>query len=233
MLTSPRSRMGGFSLVELMVGMVAGLILTGSVLVLVAANMQSNAQTVRDMRTTQESRALMEVIAREVRRNGYLGDALRMIGSGATSADFPGTSVLTTSCIAYGYDDDADGVLDAGEHRLFSRGTVGGHGVVFRKLSTVAATTFTTAECGTGDQISSKDIDVECLGFVAPDGSAITSDSTAACYDPATKPAPAITISHPDGSLYLALRLSLVADAATSRRTEMQISVRSPEVPVP
>lgn len=233
MLTSRRSTMGGFSLVELMVGMVAGLVLMGSVLVLVAANMQSNAQTVRDMRTTQESRALTEVIARELRRNGYVGDAIRMIGSGATSGDFPSVEVLATSCIAYGYDADSDGVLDAGEHRLFSRGVVDGHGAVFRKLSAAAATVFTAADCGTGDQISSDDIDVECLGFVEPDGSAITSDSAAACYDAATKPDPAITISHPDGSLYLALRVSLLGDAATSRRTEMQISVRSPEVPVP
>lgn len=225
--------MAGFSMVELMVGLVAGLILLGSVLALVAANLQNNAQVVRDMRTTQESRALTEVIARELRRNGYVGDAIRMIGSGATSGDFPEVDVLTSSCISYGYDADADGVLDTGEHRLFSRGVVDGHGAVFRKLSTAAATTYTSADCGGGDQISSDDIDVECLGFVEPDGSAITSDSAAACYDPASKPSPAIDISHPDGSLYLAMRVSLVADEESSRRTEMQISVRSPEIPSP
>jgi Tfp pilus assembly protein PilW len=233
MLTHPRARMAGFSMVELMVGLVLGLILLGSVLALVAANLQNNALVVRDMRTTQESRALTEVMARELRRNGYVGDSLRMIGSGETSGDFPQVSVLAAGCIAYGYDADADGVLDAGEHRLFSRGVVDGHGAVFRKLSTAAATTFTSADCGGGDQISSDDINVECLGFVAPDGSAITSDSAAACYASATKPSPAITINHPDGSLYIALRVSLVADATVSRRTETQVSVRSPEIPAP
>ena len=229
MLTSRRKNMGGFSLVELMVGLVAGLILLGSVMALVAANLQNNAATVRDMRTTEESRALTEVMARELRRNGYVGDALRLIGSGSTSDDFPQVEVLTSSCIAYGFDNDADGVLDAGEHRLFSLGAVDGRGVVLRKLSTAAATVFTSADCGTGDQISSDDIDVECLGFVDPDAGDIDSGSSAACYDPD----PGITIDHPAGSLYLAMRISLAADADTSRRTEMQISMRSPEIPTP
>jgi len=231
MLSGPREQMAGFSLVELMVGLVAGLILLGSVLALVAANLQNNALVVRDMRTTQESRALTEVMARELRRNGYVGDAIRMIGSGATSADFPEVTVLATGCIAYGYDADADGVLDAGERRLFSRGTVDGQGAVFRKLSAAAATTFTAADCGTGDRISSDDIDVECLGFVEPDAGDFDSDAAAACYDP--KPDPEIDIIHPEGSLYMSMRISLVGNAESSRRTETQISVRSPEIPSP
>ena len=57
----PRS-MGGFSLVELMVALVAGLVLLGSVLALVAANMQNNSLVIRDIRVTQESRALTSVM---------------------------------------------------------------------------------------------------------------------------------------------------------------------------
>ncbi|HET7656360.1 MAG TPA: prepilin-type N-terminal cleavage/methylation domain-containing protein [Luteimonas sp.] len=226
---SRRQAMAGFSLVELMVGLVLGLILLGSVLALVAANLQNNAQVVRDMRTTQESRALTEVMARELRRNGFIGDSLRLIGSGETSDDFPQVEVLASDCIAYGYDANANGVLDAGEHRLFSRGVVDGRGAVFRKLTTTAATVFAVADCGTGDQISSDDIDVECLGFVAPDAGDFSSSTAAACYDVD----PGITITHPDGSLFLALRVSLVADPEISRRTEMQVSIRSPEIPTP
>jgi len=224
-----RARQSGFSMVELMVGMVAGLILIGSVMTLVAANMQNNALVVRDMRVSQESRALTEVIGREVRRNGYVGDALRMIGAGATSADFPEVDALTSSCLSYAYDANSNGALDAGERRLFSRGTVDGHGAIFRKLTTSATGTFTNADCGTGTQISSDDIDVLCLGFVEPDGSAMTTDSAAACYDAASKPSPAVAISHPAGSVYLAMRVAMVDDATASRRTDLQISVRSPE----
>lgn len=228
-MLSRRQAMTGFSLVELMVGLVLGLILLGSVLALVAANLQNNAQVVRDLRTTQESRALTEVMARELRRNGFIGDSMRLIGSGATSADFPQVNVLASDCIAYGYDADADGVLDAGEHRLFSRGVVDGHGVVLRKLSTAATTVFTSADCGTGDQISSDDIDVECLGFVDPGTENFDSSSAAACY----AVDPGITIEHAKGSVFLALRVSLVGDSAISRRTEMQVSIRSPEIPTP
>lgn len=229
MLSGGRKAIAGFSLIELMVALVAGLILLGSVLTLVAANMQNNALVVRDLRVTQESRALSTVIARELMRNGYVGDSVRMIGTGSTSTDFPAVDVLSASCIAYAYDVDANGILDAGEHRLFSRGTVDGHGAVFRKLTTSATATFTTADCGTGVQISSDDIDVQCLGFVDTSAGAVSSDAAAACYEPATKPSPAISIPHPDGSLYLATRVALVGAADSSRRTETQISVRSPE----
>lgn len=224
-----RGRAAGFSLVELMVGLVAGLILVGSVLALVAANMQNNSLVVRSMRVNQESRALASVMTRELRRNGYYGDSMRMIGAGFTDADFPEVDALTTSCMMYAYDANSNGTLDAGERRLFSRGTVAGHGAVFRKLTTTAAGTFTSTDCGTGTQISSDDIDVECLGFVEPDGSALTTDSAAACYDAASKPSPAATVSHPDGSIYLAMRVSMVGAPDTALRSETQISVRSPE----
>lgn len=228
-----RSGIAGFSLVELMVSLVAGLILIGSILTLVAANMQNNSMVVRDMRVSQESRALASVISRELRRNGYFGDSMRLIGIGSTNADFPEVTVLTSSCIQYGYDANSNSTLDAGERRLFSRGTVDGHGAVFRKLTATAAATFTSADCGTGTQISSDDINVECLGFVAPDGTALTTSSAAACYEASSKPNPAVAISHPDGSVYLAMRVSMVDVPDTSRRSEMQISVRSPEFAAP
>lgn len=221
---------GGFSLIELMVALVAGLILLGSVLTLVAANMQNNALVIRDLRVTQESRALSTVIARELMRNGFIGDSVRMIGAGATSANFPAVDVLSASCVSYAYDANSNGTLDAGERRLFSRGVVDGHGAVFRKLTTSAAGTFAAADCGTGTQISSDDIDVQCLGFVDSTAGAVSSDSAAACYVPATKPNPAISIPHPDGSIYIATRVALVGAADSSRRTETEISVRSPEI---
>jgi Tfp pilus assembly protein PilW len=230
MLSGRRSAAAGFSLVELMVALVAGLVLLGSVLALVAANMQNNSLVIRDMRVTQESRALTSVMVRELRRNGYVGDAMRMIGAGFTNTDFPDVQVLSASCIAYAYDADSDGAMDAGERRLFSRGVTAGQGAIFRKLTTSAGATFTAADCGTGTRISSDDIDVQCLGFVAPDGSAITSDSAEACYDAAAKPSPAIVIPHPGDSVYLALRVGLVGATDSSRRTEAQISVRSPEI---
>ena len=232
LMRHPRS-MGGFSLVELMVALVAGLVLLGSVLALVAANMQNNSLVIRDIRVTQESRALTSVMVRELRRNGYVGDAMRMIGAGFTNTSFPEVEVLSSSCIAYAYDADSDGAMDAGERRLFSRGVSGGQGVIFRKLTTTAAATFTAADCGTGTQISSNDIDVQCLGFVAPDVIAITSDSAEACYAAATKPDPAIAIPHSAGSIYLALRVALAGATDSVRRTEAQISVRSPEVIAP
>ena len=229
-MLSPKARASGFTLVELMVALVAGLILLGSVLTLVAANMQNNSLTVRDMRVSQESRALATIIANELRRNGYVGDSMRMIGSGTSSSDFPEAVALTDSCISYAYDANANGVLDAGERRLFSRGVVDGHGAVFRKVTTTAAATFASTDCGTGTQISSDDIDVACLGFADSNDGDLAAGSDVACYDAASGTSPAI--DHPDGGVYVAMRVALVDSPETKRRSEMQVSVRSPVYPV-
>ena len=230
MLGASRARMGGFSLVELMIGLVAGLILIGSVLAFVAANIQNNSLVVRDIRVTQESRALTDIIVRDLRRNGFVGNSMRMVGAGFTNPDFQDVVVLSSSCIAYGYDANTNGVADPGEFRLFSRGLVDGHGAVFRKLSEAAIAAFTSADCGTGEQISSDDIDVQCLAFRAPDAGNFNSDDSAACYLPATKPSPAISITQPDGSIYISMRLGLVGSQTSSRRTEAQVMVRSPAI---
>lgn len=229
MLKTSRGHARGFSLVELMVGMVAGLILIGSVLAFVMANIQNNSLVVRDLRVTQESRALTDIIVRDLRRNGFVGNSVRLVGSGSTDPDFPNVSVLTSSCIAYGYDSNANGEVDPGDYRLFSRAVVDGHGAIFRKLSTNASTVFTTADCGTGDQVSSDDIDVQCLAFRDVSGT-FDSDNALACYLPATKPNPAISIVQPDGSIYMSMRLGLVGSANSARRTEAQVMVRSPAI---
>jgi len=63
-----RASQKGFSLIELMISLVVGLIVSGAAVALVAAIGKSNADTVRATRLTQELRATTEVIARDLRR---------------------------------------------------------------------------------------------------------------------------------------------------------------------
>ena len=71
----------GFSLIELMISLVLGLILIGSVLTLVVSIMGSNAETIRATRLTQELRTLVEVIGREAERARFMADPLSNIGN--------------------------------------------------------------------------------------------------------------------------------------------------------
>ena len=154
----------GFSLVELMIGMAAGLILVGSVIGLVVSNLQNNAVTVRGMRLTQESRALVEMITRELRRARYNGNSMAQIGTGATLSTF-NTLALANSgtCVKYAYDADDNGVAGTGEFRMFSRVVVSGRGLVrYGRFDTAGA-----ISCSGGSIISSDDINITGLTFTS------------------------------------------------------------------
>lgn len=160
-LSRRRTHVAGFNLVELMVGMAAGLVLLGSVLGLVVANLQNNAATAQNIRVTQESRALTEIITRELRRARYDGNAVSQIGSGVASATFTTLALPSSSCITYAYDADGDGTADADEFRMISRATVSGRGVVrIGRFASAAA-----ISCTGGQIISSDDINVTNLTF--------------------------------------------------------------------
>ena len=69
-------RVRGFSLIELMVAMVAGLLVSGAAIALIVAMIKSNAETIRATRLTQELRTTAEVIARNLRRARSVTDPI-------------------------------------------------------------------------------------------------------------------------------------------------------------
>jgi len=223
----------GFTLIEMMVAMALGLILTGAVTGLVVASMSNTNATVQGMRVTEESRAITEIITRELRRVRYNANSMRSVGSGATLTTFsaitPSTVNVASDCIKYSYDYDGNGAASAGEFRMFSR-TVesNGKGVVrFGKFDSAGA-----VSCTGGSIISSPDIDITCLRFIsATSNTTMNTSSAAACIlNPPVVPVSLATI--PAGSLYFSLRMSLKTDGTTttSRRTDEMIMLRSPSV---
>ena len=68
------ARAGGFTLVELMVAMVIGLIVIGAVTALVLSMVRSNKETIAATRLTQELRATTAVITSELQRAGSSGN---------------------------------------------------------------------------------------------------------------------------------------------------------------
>ena len=128
--------MRGFSLVELMVAIIAGLLVVSAVLAFTVSSVRSNAEFVTATRLTQELRATMDFATRELRRAGYDQDYMAQISrlAGATDASDFSPILLDGSCVIYAYDREpgTPGQVDEdnGEVRALRRVTVNGVGVI-------------------------------------------------------------------------------------------------------
>lgn len=98
----PRSRMAaGFSLIELMVAMVIGLIVIGAVLALVMAMIRTNNQTIQATRLTQELRGTAAVVTSELQRAGSAENPFNLTNAAALGT----VDTATANCIIYSYAD--------------------------------------------------------------------------------------------------------------------------------
>lgn len=101
-------RTAGFTLIELMVAMVVGLIVIGATLALAVSLMRTNNETIRTTRLTQELRGVADIISAEVRRARSLSDPLANVGVGAAalancSTIYPALANGTQTCLRFGY----------------------------------------------------------------------------------------------------------------------------------
>lgn len=114
----------GFSLIELMVALVVGLIVVGAVLALIVAIMKSNRETLQATRLNQELRATMAVIATDIRRARGVEDPMTTATMTPTNVPYKDIDTSTAGCIRYGYfdviDDDGNGnAADDNYHSLY------------------------------------------------------------------------------------------------------------------
>lgn len=168
MLTLPvrwrRSR--GFSLVELMVGMALGLILTGAVLALVVAIIQSNRQTLQSTRLNQELRATLALVANDLRRARAVDDPLTIaLQPGGNPYQAVSVSMISAgdACIVYGYDadEDRDGAIESRWHVL--RREAGPSGASRVVLLSSTARPASCAEGGSAIALGSDQVDITRL----------------------------------------------------------------------
>lgn len=92
----------GFSLVELMVAMVAGLIVSAAALSFFFSSMKSNGQYVQSTRLTQELRNSLSLATRDLRRAGYNDNFMGQLASGTVSLQ--SRIFISGECIMYTYD---------------------------------------------------------------------------------------------------------------------------------
>lgn len=105
------SRQRGFTLVEMMVALVVGLIVSGAAAAFVVSIAKANSQDLQVTRLTQELRAVSEVVNREIRRARYVADPLANIAQGGVTSPNDPISILdsasgagSTDCISLKYD---------------------------------------------------------------------------------------------------------------------------------
>lgn len=110
------ARQSGFSLIELMIAITLGLLLLAGIVTLFQNSMKSNGDLAASKRLENNLHATLDLIARDLRRSGGMGDPLRQL-MGATNPfgrDAPSALAGETanSCMTFRYDLNGNGVLD-------------------------------------------------------------------------------------------------------------------------
>ena len=78
-------RNSGFSLVELMVALAAGLVISGAAVAFLLSSFRSNGEYVQSTRLSQELRNSLDAVTRDLRRAGYDDDALKYLSNSTIS----------------------------------------------------------------------------------------------------------------------------------------------------
>jgi len=129
------------TLVELLVGIVVGLIVLAGVSSVAVSTLVSNTHYLRDVRLTQDLRSVLQMLGREFRRAGYSFDAGSAVGTNINSNPFIGFTytdansdgVVDDDCILFRYDQDGDGVDDGNAEQLGFRFDAGEKAVEIRR----------------------------------------------------------------------------------------------------
>jgi prepilin-type N-terminal cleavage/methylation domain-containing protein len=146
----------GVTLIEMMIALVVGLIVSAAALALVASIVKSNTETIRTTRLTQELRSTAEVIARDLRRARSLTDPISNVGTLPLVSACNTIDVATAGCVKYAYDCTS---ATAGN---FNAIDLAGGKVRLLQATASAPACPTT---GTGTQISSAAVTITAMTF--------------------------------------------------------------------
>ena len=130
---APPSRQRGVTLIELMIGLTVGALVTAGAITLFAKISFSGLENVRMVRLTEQLRSTLDVMRRDLQRAGYVDawetgvateithlkvaemGTFGVISTGGTCADSDGDGFDECDCIAYSYDYDKDFTQNASD----------------------------------------------------------------------------------------------------------------------
>ena len=100
----------GLTLIELMIGMVIGLIVSGIALNLYLSTLNISTQTANTVRLNQEMRLIMDMMVSDIRRAGYgkVSEGVSVAYSSIVSGGVPVSIFDGESCLVVAYNADAD-----------------------------------------------------------------------------------------------------------------------------
>ncbi|GAB3103451.1 hypothetical protein GCM10027159_30440 [Lysobacter terrae] len=144
-------RQTGFSLVELMVSLVAGMIVVGAVLAFTVSSVRANSEFTRSTKLTQELRNVNDHLVDELRRAGYDENAMDYVASNSSTDVSPFAPIYLektagANCIKYAYDREpgTPGAIDQAnsEIRAIRRAiaTIGGRNIGVIEVAESTAT---------------------------------------------------------------------------------------------
>jgi type IV pilus assembly protein PilW len=115
----PHARSSGFSLIELMISVALGLLLTAAVVAVFGSALRSNTDTLRAARLNQDLSTVLSLMVNDIRRAGYANtvDGLYSddTASGGDDANDDDITLVSPSCVLYSYDSNSDGVVENSE----------------------------------------------------------------------------------------------------------------------
>lgn len=99
----------GLTLIEMMIAMVIGLMITGMVMTLFISNVRSNRDSVSMIRLNQELRGVMTFVSDELKRSGYSAGSFDTYMDELKITDIGNDTISDDNCIIYAYDETSSG----------------------------------------------------------------------------------------------------------------------------
>jgi len=178
-----RSSERGYTLIELMIGMLVGLIVLSGVIYAMLLSLSSSRNVLNSTRLNQEISTLNDLIVGEVKRSGYW-PASTATASPYTAGTEVALAVIGTDCVLYSFDMNGDQALANTERKGFKLASgAGGVGVIQHRQTGTAMD-----DCSNGTWQSITDdafmdvteFAVDCL-ITTLDGASVASTAASAC----------------------------------------------------
>ncbi len=237
-------RQSGFTLTELMISTVVGMIAVGGVLSVYLGTVKSSSEMLKASKLNQELSAAMEIMVSDIRRAGYWttatpGNLVNPFTQAGTNLSVDGSPMdMSGSCILYTYDatyrGGTAGSVDTTDYFGFKK-----DGDVVRMLKSGNSTT----DCGSGTWESLTDSDtiiVDTLTFDI-DGTKCLNTTTNAQWDSicldASSPAPSGYVASSTGDILVETRQiritlegHLKGDASVRKTIQTSVRVRNDRI---